>query len=364
MRHERNESPGTSGSLAAAAVRSFVALLLLATAAGGIDSRNAMTQYGHTAWRVRDGYFAGPPTAVTQTKDGFLWIGTDVGLIHFDGVRFVPWQPPAGSQLPDDRIVGLLGASDGSLWIGTANGLARWKDRKLVVYARAGRFGGLVEDRQGTIWAGHTRALSEVPPLCRFRRGDFQCFRFKDEHRLRYVATLHEDRQGHLWIGGESGACRWRPENPENPECHQIGSLAGLVDKSAVFALADDSDGHLWAGTGAMGTWRLLSGRWQRYLDSAEHAVDTGTIFSDRGGGLWIGTVDRGLIRHVQGRTERFTRADGLSGDAVHDMFEDREGNVWVATSSGLDRFRDVKVATLTQREGLLGGDVGAVAAS
>lgn len=348
------------GSRGAAVWASIVALLL-ANAAHGVDSRNAITQYGHTAWHVREGYFAGQPSAIAQTRDGFLWIGTEAGLIRFDGVSFVPWQPPAGSQLPDDRIARLLGASDGSLWIGTANGLARWQDGKLVVYARAGFFGALLEDRRGVIWMGHTRIIPEVPPLCRLERGRFQCFRFADEHRLRYIAELYEDRQGNVWLGGESGACRWRPEKPE---CHPIESLAALVDLSAVYSLADDADGNLWAGTGATGVWRLTAGHWQRYPDAPEPGVDSGEVFSDREGGLWIGTADRGLIRRVPGRTEQLTRADGLSGDAVNDIFEDREGNVWVATSAGLDRFRDVKVATLTPREGLPGGDVGAVTAA
>src|SRR5262245_44260568 len=110
--------------------------LLLATPAVGLDPGTALTQYGHTAWRVREGYFAGPPTAVAQTRDGFLWIGTEAGLIRFDGVRFMPWEPPAGARLPDDRIMALLAAGDGSLWIGTANGLARWHGGKLAVYTR------------------------------------------------------------------------------------------------------------------------------------------------------------------------------------------------------------------------------------
>src|SRR4051794_14924262 len=101
---------------------SCAALLLLASVAAGLDPRTSITQYGHTAWRVRDGYFAGPPSAITQTTDGFLWIGTDAGLIRFDGVRFLPFEPPAGSRLPDERIVSLLGTRDGSLWVGTANG--------------------------------------------------------------------------------------------------------------------------------------------------------------------------------------------------------------------------------------------------
>jgi ligand-binding sensor domain-containing protein len=142
--------------------------LLLAMPVAGLDPGTALTQYGHTAWRIREGYFAGSPSSITQTKDGFLWIGTDTGLIRFDGLKLEPWLPPAGSSLPDDRTVNVLGASDGSLWIGTADGLARWYDGKLTVYARAGRFGALLEDRQGTLWAGHTRIVPEVPPLCRF----------------------------------------------------------------------------------------------------------------------------------------------------------------------------------------------------
>ncbi|HEX6901235.1 MAG TPA: two-component regulator propeller domain-containing protein [Thermoanaerobaculia bacterium] len=349
----RAREPGERGIVWA----SFVTLLL-ATPAAGLDPDTALTQYGHTAWRVREGYFAGQPVAITQTKDGFLWIGTETGLIRFDGVRFMPWKPPAGSSLPDDRIINLLAARDGSLWIGTANGLAQWRAPNLVVHARVGRFGALLEDRRGTIWAGHTRAISELPPFCRFERGSFRCFGFADEHELTYGRALHEDRQGNIWLGGDHGVCRWQPETPENPECYAIGSL----DRpgSAVFAIADDSDGSLWAITLSRGAWRLVAGRWTLHPDPEL----SGAILPDREGGLWLGSSKHGLFRIARGRTERFTRADGLSGGLVHDIFEDREGSLWIATSAGLDRFRDVKVATLTGLEGLGGGDIGAVTAA
>jgi len=338
--------------------------LLLAMPAVGLDPGTALTQYGHTAWRVRDGYFAGQPTAIAQTRDGFLWIGTGNGLIRFDGVRFMPWQPPKGSQLPDDRIINLLGARDGSLWIGTAKGLAQWRAPNLVVHARTGRFSALLEDRRGTIWAGKTRALSELPPLCRSVRGDFRCFGFPDEYGLTYVRALHEDRQGNVWLGGDRGVCRWQPETPENPECYAIGSPAQVTDEYAVFSIADDSGGTLWAGTKDQRIWWLVAGRWTRYPSPPDPELEASAMLSDREGGLWLGTVKHGLLRIAQGRTERFTRADGLSGDAVNYVFEDREGTLWVTTTTGLDRFRDVKVATLTAQEGLSGGDVGAVVAS
>jgi signal transduction histidine kinase/ligand-binding sensor domain-containing protein len=317
-----------------------------------LDPSHQLTQFGHTAWRVRDGQLPGPPTSLTQAADGFLWIGTETGLIRFDGVQFVPWSPPEGMRLPDDRIVAVLGARDGSVWIGTGNGLAQWKDGKLVVHARVGRFGALLEDREGVVWAGHTRALSELPPLCRSAAGDFRCFGSSDSLPLHFVSALHEDRNGELWIGGDTGVCRWRSGNPD---CHTIPGMADSGNKFGVFSIIDDPEGGLWAGTGSIGLWRLASGRWTRYSEASTPGVDSESLLADRRGTTWIGTTSHGLLRLVAGRTEHVTRADGLSGDTVTELFEDREGNVWAVTASGLDRFRDVKVGTVTAREGLPG---------
>lgn len=73
----------------------------------------------------------------------------------------------------------------------------------------------------------------------------------------------------------------------------------------------------------------------------------------DREGDLWIGRTDRGLLRFHHGKTDEFARTDGLSGESVSSLFEDREGNIWIATSDGLDRFRDVAVAKLSVKQGL-----------
>ena len=348
---EREERAGGARrrreTLRALVCASFVALLL-PHAAGGLDPNTALTQYGHTAWRVRDGYFAGQPTAITQTRDGFLWIGTLNGLIRFDGVRFMPWEPPAGSRLPHDRIINLLAARDGSLWIGTANGLAQWRAPNLVVHARAGRFGALLEDRRGTIWAGHTRA-PELPPLCRFERGEFRCFGFPDEPAPRHVGALHEDRQGNVWIGGRCGVCRWKPE-PGRPECYTIGSPASEIGLGLPFRRGLWR--HLVGGDRDLGIWRLVAGRWTRYATRRARNCQPGRSSRIGEAACGSGRMSTGSSGR-KARTERITRADGLSGNAVNDLFEDREGSFWVATTAGLDRFRDVKVATLTPQEGL-----------
>src|SRR5215469_7194546 len=132
------------------------AILLACPSAFALNPSLDVNQYAHNAWTVRDGFFRGNITSIAQTPDGYLWLGTEFGLVRFDGVRAVPWQPPAGDRLPGSYVRSLLAARDGSLWIGTRAGLASWKDGKLTQYPALARQEvlSLLEDRNGTIWAG------------------------------------------------------------------------------------------------------------------------------------------------------------------------------------------------------------------
>ena len=138
-----------------AALKLALACALLATApcAFALDPTLDVSQYAHTSWKIRDGFSKGRITAIAQTPDGYLWLGTEFGLLRFDGVRNVPWQAPAGDELPDTYIRSLFAARDGTLWIGTLEGLASWKDGKLILYPEfAGQFiNALLGDRDGTV---------------------------------------------------------------------------------------------------------------------------------------------------------------------------------------------------------------------
>ena len=173
-----------------------------------------VSQYAHTAWKVSDGFFAGIIFSIAQTPDGYLWIGTDSGLFRFDGVRSVPWHPPAGSRLPGSDIRSLRVARDGRLWIGTARGLASLKDGRLTPYPEFdGHFiEALLEDREGTIWVGSWRL--PVGRLCTIQGSKTE--RYGEDGRFGAgVTALYEDSGGNLWAGTMTGLWRWKPGPPK-----------------------------------------------------------------------------------------------------------------------------------------------------
>src|SRR6516162_4504181 len=95
-------------------------MLVCCPCAFGLDPALDVSQYAHTAWKIRDGFTRGETVlSIAQTPDGYLWLGTEFGSVRFDGVRAVPWQPPGDQHLPPSGIIRLLGTRDGTLWIGT-----------------------------------------------------------------------------------------------------------------------------------------------------------------------------------------------------------------------------------------------------
>src|SRR5215813_9288307 len=122
----------------ARSISGFLLLIFFAASAWAVDPSKHISQYAHAVWRIQDGFFNGAPGAITQTTDGYIWIGTRAGLIRFDGVRFVPWTPPPGKSFySSTEIFSVLGGKDGSLWIGTGSSLSRLKDNELINYSEA-----------------------------------------------------------------------------------------------------------------------------------------------------------------------------------------------------------------------------------
>src|SRR5882724_2456797 len=92
-------------------------LLACCPTAFGLNPALDVSQYAHTSWKIRDGFTNGTINSIAQTPDGYLWLGTEFGLLRFDGLKNVPWQPPPNQQLPASHIYRLLVTHDGTLWI-------------------------------------------------------------------------------------------------------------------------------------------------------------------------------------------------------------------------------------------------------
>jgi signal transduction histidine kinase/ligand-binding sensor domain-containing protein len=332
----------------AACVVGALSLLLLCPSAFALDPSLDVSQYAHTAWRFREGFTQSPTKSIVQTPDGYIWLGTGFGLFRFDGVHVEHWQPPSnGEQLPSNFVVSLDVARDGTFWIGTLNGLASWKDGRLTRYPKLDGLiiASILEDRHGTVWIGGDYSVASRGKLCAIDGTNVDCYE-SDAVLGGGITGLYEDSHDVLWVVGRDGVWRWRPGPPRFYHM-PFGTFS-------VHNLGEADDGTLLIPLpGRLA--RLVGGKLETqhpYPDPARNVE--GIIFlQDRDGGVWIGTGGAGVVHLHQGRAEVFSQADGLSGDNVTSLFEDREGDVWVATVDGLDRFRNYGVVTYAQHEGL-----------
>lgn len=344
--------------------------LLPARTARALDPNRSVSQYAHTTWRMADGELPGIPHAIAQTTDGYLWIGTGGGLVRFDGARFVPWVAPAGDALCECAILSLLGARDGSLWIGTRRWLYRVKNGISKKYPLRAQINQIVEDSAGSVWIAKSRlTASDDAPLCRITEAAMACFGAKDGLPFTKggLAALAEDGSGGMWLGGVDGVYHWTPKQITP---HLPPPLASASGATGVLALLRQTDGSVLVGVGqsgeGLGLQRLQDGAWSgfRAHDANGTVWAVSALHVDRSGGLWVATVRDGIYHVQHNAVDRFSRQDGLASESPDALFEDREGNIWVASSQGIDRFRDLPVVSLTAQQGLSGDHVASVAAT
>ncbi len=341
----------------------------LALPAAALDPQRAISQYAHTAWRVQDGVLSGTPNAIAQTTDGYIWIGTQTELVRFDGVRFVPWNPPEGRSLPNSSIYSLLGAHDGSLWIGSGNTLSRWRNDDLINYADTnGRVNTILEDLRGSIWIARSRVSDGKGPVCRVEDKKLRCYGSSDGIPFSYGGLIVEDKFENLWVETNGALCRWKPGlTCTNYFVNQAALAGGGI---GLWQLTSGPDGSIWTSVDSPGAGRGLQqfaeGVWKHHVLPSSAGMDSGisALFVDRDNVLWIGTVSGGIYRILNGHADHFGSGDGLSSDSVQSFFQDREGNLWVVTSAGIDRFHDLPVVSFSIRQGLTAEDVGSVLSS
>lgn len=284
--------------------------------------------YAVTTWEKSDGLPTDTISAVTQTLDGFLWVGTAAGLVRFDGARFVVAQ--GAEELAGVPIRRLFTDRSGTLWIATADArIYRRGEGKLIQVATPKTVPGLVttfaQHPDGSIWLGTDTGSA---------------FRFHADRFEQVLPELAADRvptqlaadvwgDGRLWfrrglsVGFFEGT-QWTQVSRDSAPPKRLGPMAPR------------RAGGLWLFAAE---YRLdLLGRGQWPLDSKPYPrfMDPSCLLEDSGGRLWFGTPQQGLgLITGNESASRYYTGTGFPIDAVSCLFEDREGNLWVGGSSG-----------------------------
>ncbi len=314
----------------------------------------------HTAWTVRDG---APPDIndLTQTRDGYLWLSTKNGLYSFDGVRFERFQNASGPGLLSEDVYALLALPDGGLWISYAfGGASLLKGGRLINYGKDAGLGAdaismFARSPEGEIWAATEDGLKRL-------EGDhWRVIGTEAGFMCPTAESLTFDKYGTLWVSCVNTIVFLRRGETQFRDTKM--SFNDEVE------LATGPDNTKWtAGIG--GTVIPLR-------SNASNALKTGPPIGlrsldtlvDRNGRLWVATTSAGLrcIFPPVGRSwvdrspattlrmESFTREDGLSSNEAKRLLQDTEGNMWVATASGLDRFRRTKLTNVLIPSGVSG---------
>ncbi len=322
-----------------------------------LDPGRAITQYVQNVWRAPGALPHDNITAILQTRDGYLWIGTVEGLARFDGVRSVVFDKSNTPAIANNWIRALVEDRAGRLWIGTlGGGLVCLESGKFTRFgADEGIPGDIVSalyaDRAGRLWAG-----TSGEGLFLLRGSGFVRAPGSAALATRTVRSLVEDSAGTLWVGTETGLFRFI-----DGTARALPGEMGLSN-DAILALAANGSG-LWIGTESSGVKHLAAGTVTTYAE--REGLPHERVWSlalDRDGNLWIGTDGGGLARLHQGTLTTFDTHNGLTNDFVWALHEDREGSLWVGTNGGgLNRLKNGAIRTLTTREGLPGDFVWSV---
>ncbi|MYN05363.1 histidine kinase [Pseudoduganella sp. DS3] len=297
---------------------------------------SSLAGYSHTAWNGRHG----APSDVmqfTQTPDGWLWVSSPNGLFRFDGVDFERMTSVQGHALHTESTLGLLTTRDGKLWVGGRfGGISVFGDGRVRRFAQAEGLPRssvltMTEGPDGTVWVCTGAGLSYLSPGAnRFRQvGKNEGLQEKRAHQVLF------DRNGRQWVAAVGGIYF------RDPGATQFRRAWPYIE---LMAMAEAPDGTLWASDGVNKHYRVRAEAPEGNPRPQAEFGGTGALF-DREGNIWIlrrNVLERRVAPYVgnSAKPAQLTRQNGMSGSLAQTVFEDKEGNIWIGTSGGIDRLR------------------------
>lgn len=344
------------------------AVMCLAAPLHAVSPSKSIAQYVHDKWDVEKGFLGGTVNAICQSQDGYLWIGTERGLVRFDGFNFTLIQRPLDRVPPIGAVRGLVADVEGNLWIradgsrlwlyrngrfedavkqfglqemaftamtldaegelllwGVKSQTLRYKNGRFTRYANSANVAGIVisaaETRDHKVWLG-TRDIGL------FHIDGGRLSGMSSELSLTSINSLLAVGGDGLWIGTDTGLWVWKEHQLTRP------SLPPSIRNLRIFAMTRDRDGNVWMGT-AQGLVRISPG--MAVADDLLH-TETGSeitaVYEDRDGDIWYGGP-HGIERLREGTFTQYTTAEGLPTEKNGPVFVDDEGRTWFAPLVG-----------------------------
>lgn len=323
----------------------------------GLDPDKPIDLYVHRAWDSEDGLPQNSVMAVLQTSDGYIWFGTQEGLVRFNGKGMTVFDSTGTPGMPGNYIRVLMEDREGALWFGTdVGGVGRLRDGKFTRFDRSNglsfnRVFALCEHPDGSIWVGTNGGGVNI-----IKNNVVSVFKLPGISKSQYVLALCADHDGNVWIGTRGGGLIKVKNSTRDIEYYTRAH--GLPDND-VRAIFECSRGHLWIGTtrGGVGLFNPKDNSFEIFDFTHGFPGKTITaIYEDRHGNIWFGTMENGLVRFANGTFSRYTSEMGLSNDVVMSISEDREGNLWIGTDGGgANQLKDGKFTVLDKKQGLSG---------
>lgn len=300
-----------------------------------------------------------PVTALRLMADGAVLVATEKGVYQLQHGRLVPWNDTAGwvvrdlvddgndgwvvaaddgvhwlhgdgqrqHLLPGERVDAVRRDAKGALWLSLSAGrLVRLEGGKTERIGVPGQVSpALLIDREGLVWAGSTDGLFRID------EGAARGLTTEDGLGSDYVRALFQSDNGDVWIGHSEGLNRMRGD-----AISAVRLLPGTGRDASVLALAGRGQG-VWAGTYNQGVLGLdVAGRVvQRISLPGTVQPLIRSLLGESDGGLWIGSSE-GLFHYQQGKLHHYGLEEGLPGLAVHALYRDAAGVLWIGTNGGM----------------------------
>ncbi len=320
--------------------------------AAALDPARSLPQFVHQAWGPDQGFPGGTIYAISRSSDGYLWIGTDRGLVRFDGYTFELIHPLLLGLPAVSSVHGLALDGEGVLWIQFEGPhLALYQDGQFMDASSSRKIPDVIYSAMALDHGGNVLLSGFGEDMLRSRKGAVDSIT-ENQNMPGTVISLAESRDGRIWVGTrDSGLFR--------VEQGRVSPMSGLLRVAKINALVGANNGGLWVGTDRGLLFLTNTGDLGGSLPAWTQKLQILALFKDRNGCVWAGT-DKGLLR-ITPAGEASLRAGTEDQSEVNAVFEDREGNLWFGGTAGLERLQDGVFTTYGPADGFPSVQVGPI---